>query len=33
MIRLKTLAIVWLAVIVGLVGLELGAEIGIPGVN
>jgi hypothetical protein len=33
MTRLKNVAIVWLAVVVGLVGLELGSELGIPGVN
>src|SRR6188474_2542350 len=32
MTRLKRLAVVWLAAVVGMVGLELGAELGIPGV-
>lgn len=32
MIRLKNIAIVWLAAVVGMVGLELGAEMGLPGV-
>ncbi len=31
--RAKKSAVVWLAAIVGLVGLELGTELGIPGVN
>ncbi|MEP0321729.1 hypothetical protein [Bauldia litoralis] len=30
--RLKKTAIVWLAIIVGIGGLELGAELGLPGV-
>jgi hypothetical protein len=30
--RLKSIAIVWLAAIVGTCGLELGSELGIPGV-
>jgi hypothetical protein len=33
MSRLKKHAVVWLAAVVGLVGLELGAELGLPGVS
>ena len=33
MTRIKKLAVVWLAAVVGMVGLELGAEMGIPGVR
>ena len=29
---MKNLAVVWLAAVVGMVGLELGAELGIPGI-
>jgi hypothetical protein len=32
MTRLKRLTVVWLAAVVGMVGLELGAELGTPGV-
>jgi hypothetical protein len=30
--RMKRFAVVWLAAVVGMVGLELGVELGIPGV-